>query len=82
MPLLFAVRLVARRTRRSVLTALSLAIAVTMATGALTLQHQVDVRNQQRGGAAALIGNGTIGDRVTHLVFLLSAILALLAATT
>jgi ABC-type antimicrobial peptide transport system permease subunit len=78
-PLLFAVRLVARRTRRSVLTALSLAIAVTMATAALTLQHQVDVRNQQRGGAA-LIGNGTIGDRVTHLVFLLSAILALLAA--
>jgi putative ABC transport system permease protein len=79
-PLLFAVRLVARRTRRSVLTALSLAIAVTMVTAALTLQHQVDVRNQQRGGAATLIGNGTIGDRVTHLVFLLSAILTLLAA--
>ena len=81
-PLLFAVRLVARRTRRSLLTALSLAIAVTMATAALTLQHQVDVRNQQRGGAAAIIGSGTIGDRVTHLVFLLSAILALLAAIT
>jgi putative ABC transport system permease protein len=79
-PLLFAVRLVARRTRRSVLTAISLAIAVTMATAALTLQHQVDVRNQQRAGGAAIIGSGTIGDRVTHLVFLLSAILALLAA--
>jgi putative ABC transport system permease protein len=79
-PLLFAVRLVARRTRRAVLTAVSLAIAVMMATAALTLQHQVDVRNQQRGGGAAIIGSGTIGDRVTSLVFLLSAVLAILAA--
>jgi putative ABC transport system permease protein len=79
-PLLFAVRLVARRTRRAVLTAVSLAIAVMMATAALTLQHQVDVRNQQRGGGAAIVGSGTIGDRVTNLVFLLSAVLAVLAA--
>jgi ABC-type lipoprotein release transport system permease subunit len=67
-PLLFAVRLVARRTRRSLLTAISLAIAVMMAVAALTLQHQVDVRDQQRGTAANII------------VFLLSAILIVLAA--
>jgi putative ABC transport system permease protein len=46
---------------------------------ALTLQHQVDVRNQQRG-AGSVIGGSTVGDRVTHLVFLLSAILVVLAA--
>ena len=79
-PLLFAVRLVARRTRRSVLTAVSLAIAVMMAVAALTLRHQVDVRDQQRGAAANIIGASTVGDRVTHLVFLLSAILIVLAA--
>jgi ABC-type lipoprotein release transport system permease subunit len=79
-PLLFAVRLVARRTRRSLLTAISLAIAVMMAVAALTLQHQVDVRDQQRGTAANIIGSSTVGDRVTHLVFLLSAILIVLAA--
>jgi putative ABC transport system permease protein len=79
-PLLLAVRLVARRTRRSVLTAISLTIAVMMAVAALTLQHQVDVRDQQRGAAGALIGVSSVGDRVTHLVFLLSAILIVLAA--
>jgi putative ABC transport system permease protein len=79
-PLLFAVRLIARRIRRSVLTVISLTIAVMMAVAALTLQHQVAVRDQQRGAPAALIGAGSIGDRVTHLVFLLSAILIVLAA--
>ena len=79
-PLLFAVRLIARRTRRSVLTVFSLTIAVMMAVAALTLQHQVAVRDQQRVASAGLIGAGSIGDRVTHLVFLLSAILTVLAA--
>ena len=47
-PLLLAVRLVARRIRRSLLTAASMTIAVTMVVAALTLQHNDEVRNQSR----------------------------------
>ncbi len=79
-PLLLAVRLVARRTRRSLLTAASMTIAVTMVVAALTLQHNVDVRDQHNGAAGYVIGSTSVGDRVTHLVFLLSAILIVLAA--
>ena len=78
-PLLLAVRLVARRTRRSLLTAASMTIAVTMVVAALTLQHNVDVRDQHNT-ASDIIGATTVGDRVTHLVFVLSAILIVLAA--
>jgi len=77
-PLLFALRLVARRPRRTALTATSLAIAVAMIVAALTLRHFVDLRNQQHAGY--LVGTSVIGGRVSHLVFLLSAILAVLAA--
>ena len=79
-PMLLGVRLVARRTRRSVLTAASLAIAVTMIVAALTLQHNVEVRDRQNVFAANIVGGSSVADRVTHLVFLLSAILAVLAA--
>lgn len=41
-PMLLAVRLVARRTRRTVLTAASLTLAVTMVVAALTVQRQLD----------------------------------------
>ena len=47
-PLLLAVRLVARRIRRSLLTAASMTIAVTMVVAALTLEHKVEVSNQHR----------------------------------
>ncbi|MGH2883451.1 MAG: FtsX-like permease family protein, partial [Solirubrobacteraceae bacterium] len=76
-PLLLAVRLVARRIRRSLLTAASMTIAVAMVVAALTLEHKVQLRNQQQ---VAAVGGATVADRVTHLVFLLSAILVLLAA--
>jgi ABC-type antimicrobial peptide transport system permease subunit len=76
-PLLLAVRLVARRMRRSLLTAASLTIAVAMVVAALTLEHKVELTNQQR---VAAVGGATVADRVTHLVFLLSAILVALAA--
>ncbi|MFZ0973274.1 MAG: FtsX-like permease family protein, partial [Solirubrobacteraceae bacterium] len=76
-PLLLAVRLVARRIRRSLLTAASMTIAVTMVVAALTLQHKVQVTNQQR---VAAVGGATVADRVTHLVFLLTAVLIVLAA--
>ena len=76
-PLLLAVRLVARRIRRSLLTAASMTIAVAMVVAALTLEHKVQLSNQQQVAAA---GGATVADRVTHLVFLLSAILIVLAA--
>ena len=76
-PLLLAVRLVARRIRRSLLTAASMTIAVAMVVAALTLEHKVQLTNQQQ---VAAVGGATVADRVTHLVFLLSAILIVLAA--
>ncbi len=76
-PLLLAVRLVARRIRRSLLTAASMTIAVAMVVAALTLEHKVQLTNQQQ---VAAVGGATVADRVTHLVFLLSAVLVALAA--
>jgi putative ABC transport system permease protein len=70
-PLLLALRLVGRRPRRAALSAVSLAIAVTMVVAALTLEH----RNQLHVAAG-----GTIADRVAHLVVLLSTILVVLAS--
>jgi putative ABC transport system permease protein len=76
-PLLFAVRLIARRPRRAVLTAASLTIAVTMIVATLALRYRIDVRNRQVGYA---VGTGSIADEVSQLVYLLSAILVVLAA--
>jgi putative ABC transport system permease protein len=70
-PMLLALRLVARRPRRAALSAASLAIAVTMVVAALTLEH----RNQLHVAAG-----GTIADRVSHLVVVLSTILVVLAS--
>ena len=50
-------------------------IAVTMVVAALTLQHNDELRDR-----AAVIGTTTVAGRVTHLVFLLSAILIVPAA--
>jgi putative ABC transport system permease protein len=77
-PLLLALRLIARRPRRAALTAASLTIAVAMIVAALALQHRIDLRNQANAGY--LVGSGGVADRVSHLVYLLSAILAVLAA--
>ncbi|MGN6872114.1 MAG: FtsX-like permease family protein [Solirubrobacteraceae bacterium] len=77
-PLLFALRLLARRPRRAALTAASLTIAVAMIVAALALQHRIDLQNPTNPGY--LVGSGTVADRVSHLVYLLSAILAVLAA--
>jgi putative ABC transport system permease protein len=77
-PLLFALRLLARRPRRAALTAASLTIAVAMIVAALALQHRIDLQNPTNPGY--LVGSGGVADRVSHLVYLLSAILAVLAA--
>jgi putative ABC transport system permease protein len=78
-PLLLGLRLIGRRPRRTALTAASLAIAVTMIVAAITLQHNVEVKDQPRSPTAFLV-TASIGGRVTHLVFVLSAILMILAA--
>ncbi|HET7296764.1 MAG TPA: ABC transporter permease [Gemmatimonadales bacterium] len=77
-PLLFALRLLARRPRRAALSAASLTIAVAMIVAALALQHRIDLQNPTNPGY--LVGSGSVADRVSHLVYLLSAILVVLAA--
>jgi putative ABC transport system permease protein len=78
-PLLFAVRIVARRPRRVALTAAGLTVAVAMIVASLALQARIDLRNQQTR-TGLLVGGGGIIDQVSHLVYLLSAVLVLLAA--
>jgi putative ABC transport system permease protein len=75
-PLLFGLRLLARRPRRAALTAASLTLAVAMIVASLALQYRIDVHNQEIGST---VRDGGIADRVSHLVYLLSAILTILA---
>ncbi|HET6866420.1 MAG TPA: FtsX-like permease family protein [Solirubrobacteraceae bacterium] len=75
-PLLFALRLLARRPRRAALTAASLTLAVATIVVSLTLRYRIDVHNQLTG---SFVGSGGVADRVSHLVYLLSGILAVLA---
>lgn len=77
-PMLLGLRLMARRTRRSVLTAASLTTAVAMVVAALTIKHRIDMRDQ-RAPTGLYIATGP-GDRITHLVLLLNAVLVVLAA--
>jgi ABC-type antimicrobial peptide transport system permease subunit len=78
-PLLLALRLVGRRPRRAVLAAASVAIAVAMVVATLALQHNVDLHNVQAGHPGLLPGASTAA-RVSHVVYMLSAILVVLAA--
>ena len=75
-PLLFALRLLARRPRRAALTAASLTLAVAMIVASLALQNRIDVHNSAIGYD---VGGGGVADRVSHLVYLLSAVLTVLA---
>jgi putative ABC transport system permease protein len=75
--LLLALRLLARRPRRAALTAASMTIAVAMIVAALSLRRRIDLNN--RANVGYLVGPGSIADRVSHLVYLLSAILVVLA---
>jgi ABC-type lipoprotein release transport system permease subunit len=77
-PLLFALRVVARRPRRVALTAASLTVAVAMIVATLALQYRIDTNSQRPTGV--FFGSGGIADRVSHLVFVLTAILVVLAA--
>ena len=60
-PLLFAVRLIARRPRRAVLTAASLTIAVAMIVADARAQHRIDVQ-QPRERRAISSARGGIAD--------------------
>jgi putative ABC transport system permease protein len=77
-PLLLGLRLVARRTRRTVLTAASLTIAVTMVVTALTVQHDLAVTYQQQTQVGFFISS-SIGT-ANHVLVMLSVILVILAA--
>jgi ABC-type antimicrobial peptide transport system permease subunit len=79
-PILLGVRLVARRTRRTVLTSASLMIAVTMVVTAVTVQHDLAVTTQERAQVTGFFISSAIGNRANHLLVALSVILVILAA--
>jgi len=64
-----------------VLTTVSLTIAVTMVVAAITLQSEVNVREQSHtvGISGLLDSSSSIGGRVTHVVWILGAVLVVLA---
>jgi putative ABC transport system permease protein len=68
----------ARRPRRIALTAASLTVAVAMIVAMLALRYRIDVRNQQQAGY--YFGTGAVADRVGQLVYVLTAILVVLAS--
>ncbi|MGO9821553.1 MAG: FtsX-like permease family protein [Solirubrobacteraceae bacterium] len=78
-PMLFALRLVARRTRRTLLTCAGLMVAVTMVVAALIVQHDLVVKNQQTPPAGFFVSS-EIGTGANHVLVVLSVILVLLAA--
>ena len=78
-PLLLGLRLVARRTRRTVLTSAGLMIAVTMVVAALTVQHDLKVTDQ-RPAPVGLFVSSAIGTRANHVLILLAVVLVILAA--
>ncbi len=78
-PLLFGLRLAARRTRRTVLTSASLTIAVAMVVAALTVQHDRAV-TAQRSAPVGFFLSASNGDQANHVLLALSVILVILAA--
>jgi hypothetical protein len=78
--LLLGLHLVARRTRRSVLTGVSLMIAVAMIVATLELQHNIDTKSDVHAPTGFVILTNLVANSVSHVVFVLSAILVVLAA--
>jgi putative ABC transport system permease protein len=78
--LLLALRLVARRPRRTVLTAASLMIAVTMVVTALTVQRQLDVHTDH--AAAGFFSSSAIYQSANHVLLVVSVALVCLAAVS
>jgi len=77
LPLLLGLRLVARRTRRTILTCASLTIAVAMVVAVLAVQHRIQLTDREQW---ALFAGAAVGARATHVMLLLSSVLVALAA--
>jgi putative ABC transport system permease protein len=78
-PLLLGLRLIARRTRRSVLTAASLVVAVAMVVAALTVQRDIEVTRQGRAAVGFFSTAGSV-QGANRVLLVLSVILVMLAA--
>lgn len=80
-PLLLGLRLIARRTRRTVLTAASLTIAVAMVVAALTVEREI-ARTHHIQAASGFFFVSAIYTTANHVLLILSVILVTLAVTT
>lgn len=78
--LLLALRLVARRTRRTLLTATSLMIAVTTVVTALTAERQLEVHTNH--AAAGFFSSSAIYTSANHVLVVVSVALVCLAAVS
>jgi len=78
-PLLLGLRLAARRTRRTVLTAASVMIAVAMVVAALAVQRDIAVTHQRQAAAGFFFVSGIV-QSANHVLVVLSVILVTLAA--
>jgi len=77
-PLLLGLRLIARRTRRTVLTAAGLMIAVAMVVTALSVQRNLEVTDQRSAPSSFFVSSG-VGASANHVLVMLSVILVVLA---
>jgi putative ABC transport system permease protein len=80
-PLLLGLRLVARRPRRTALTAASLMIAVAMVVAALAVQRNIAVTHQSQATTGFFFVSGDV-QSANHVLVVLSVILVTLAAIT
>jgi putative ABC transport system permease protein len=78
-PLLLGLRLMARRTRRTVLTAASLTIAVAMVVAVLAVQRDIAVTHQGEATVGFFFTDGIV-QSADHVLLVLSVILVTLAA--
>ena len=78
--LLLALRLVARRARRTLLTAASLMIAVTMVVAALAVERQLQSHRDHT--AAGFLSSSAIYESANHVLIVVSVALIVLAAVS
>jgi putative ABC transport system permease protein len=80
-PLLLAVRLVARRSRRTLLTIAGLVIAVATVVTAIAVEHDLQV-TEPHAASVGPIAHSAATSQANHVLILLSVILVILAAIT
>jgi putative ABC transport system permease protein len=79
--LLLGLRLVARRPRRTALTAASLMVAVAMVVAALAVQRNIAITHQSQATVGFFFTSGIV-QSVNHVLLVLSVILVTLAAVS